>query len=113
VSISVKLRPIKFVKPLIKKDFTLYTTPNRAESHCWGNSIISMIYKFLANPDGGFLASSVVVKRPAFIDFDEIYVKVSLTPMIKCGAGRKNVDYCILLKAQKNLLFKINSFYPL
>jgi hypothetical protein len=35
----------------------------------------------LANPDGGFLAPSAVVKRPAVIDFDEIYLKISLTPM--------------------------------
>jgi hypothetical protein len=51
---------------LIKQDFTLYTTANS-----WGNSIISIIYKFMANPNGGFLAQSVM-KRPAVIDFNEI-----------------------------------------
>jgi hypothetical protein len=35
----------------------------------------------LPNPDGGFLAPSAVVKRPAVIDFDEIYLKISLTQM--------------------------------
>jgi hypothetical protein len=37
----------------------------------------------LANPDGGFLATSAVIKGPAVIDFNDIYLKVSLTPMAK------------------------------
>jgi hypothetical protein len=28
-AIGVKLRPIKFIKPFIKQDFTLYTTANK------------------------------------------------------------------------------------
>jgi hypothetical protein len=67
---------------LIKQDFTLYTTANS-----WGNSIISIIYKFLANPDGGFLAPSAVMKKTAVIDFKEIYLKISLTPLRTCCGG--------------------------
>jgi hypothetical protein len=45
----------------------------------------------LANPDGGFLAPSAVVKRPAVFDFDEIYLKISLMPMSFGGQVRKIV----------------------
>jgi hypothetical protein len=34
--IGVKLRPIKFIKPFIKQDFTLYTTANRAKKPLLG-----------------------------------------------------------------------------
>jgi hypothetical protein len=45
----------------------------------------------LANPDGGFLAPSAVVKRPAVIDFDKIYLKINLTPMSYGGQVRKTI----------------------
>jgi hypothetical protein len=43
------------------------------------------------NPDGGFLAPSAVVKRPAVIDFDKIYLKINLTPMSYGGQVRKTI----------------------
>jgi hypothetical protein len=33
---GVKLRPLKFIKPFIKQDFTLYTTANRAKKPLLG-----------------------------------------------------------------------------
>jgi hypothetical protein len=65
-----------------------------------------MIYYFLANPDGGFLAPSAVVKRPAVIDFDEIYLKVSLTPMRKKAGQARGIT-------QKNSEVKLRSLLKL
>jgi hypothetical protein len=47
----------------------------------------------LANPDGGFLAPSAVVKRPVVIHFDKIYLKINLMPMAYGGDPKIMVSY--------------------